>query len=151
MPTLSIPVRVPSEVLQALGEYTGHFWADPAMEPIICEAIRAWMKPAPAAQQQPATASAAGYQWKEVFLPEGTRLRACFNRKTYFAVVSGAEIKCEERAISPSGFANLHGSGNRNAWKAIWLRLPGSDNWLPAHVCRSAQKATIVRMLGDDV
>ncbi|WP_229417116.1 hypothetical protein [Massilia sp. Root418] len=53
--------------------------------------------------------------------------------------------------MSPSCFANLHGSGNRNAWKAIWLRFPGSDEWLLADVCRSARKAAIARLLGDAV
>jgi hypothetical protein len=50
--------------------------------------------------------------------------------------------------MSPSRFANLQGSGNRNAWKAIWLRLPGSDEWLLADVCRSARKAAIARLPG---
>jgi len=50
--------------------------------------------------------------------------------------------------MSPSQFANLRGSGNRNAWKAVWLRLPGSDEWLLADVCRSARKMAIARLLG---
>jgi len=46
--------------------------------------------------------------------------------------------------MSPSQFANLRGSGNRNAWKAVWLRLPGSDEWLLADVCRSAWSKAIM-------
>lgn len=119
----AFPIRVPSDVLEALGEFTGHFWSDSlALEPFICEAIRNYMKPAPAAQQQPAAPSEAGYQWKEVFLPEGTRLRACFDHQYYFAVVAGAEIKYGEHVVSPSCFANLQGSGNR---KAAIARLLG--------------------------
>ncbi|WP_295996551.1 hypothetical protein [Rugamonas sp.] len=143
-------VAVPTDLLEALGEHTGHFWSDPLMEPIIWDAIRALMNPAPAAPQQPAVPSEAGYQWKQVFLPEGTKLRASFGRQPYFAVVEGAEIKCGEQSMSPSGFANLYGSGNRNAWKAIWLRLPGSDAWLLADVFRSARNKAIARMFGDD-
>lgn len=142
------PIYLPSDLLQALGDHTGHFWSDPAMEDIVCDAVRAWMKPAPAAGQQPATVSEAGYQWKEVFLPEGTKLRACFGSQPWFAVVEGAEIRHGEHAISPSRFANLLGSGNRNAWKAVWLRLPGSEEWLLADVFRSARKAAIARLLG---
>jgi hypothetical protein len=145
----AFPIRVPSDVLEALGEFTGHFWSDSlALEPFICEAIRNYMKPGAAAQPQQAAPSEAGYQWKEVFLPEGTRLRASFGHQHYFAVVAGAEIRYDGRALSPSCFANLQGSGNRNAWKTIWLRLPGSDQWLLADVCRSAQKAAIARLLG---
>jgi len=62
--------------------------------------------------------------------------------------VEGDAIKYGEHAMSPSRFANLQGSGNRNAWKAIWLNLPGSDEWLLADVCRSARKAAITRLLG---
>jgi hypothetical protein len=97
-----------------------------------------------------ASGTDAGYQWKQVFLPEGTRLRASFGRQPYFAVVAGAQIKYGEHAISPPCFANLYGSGNRNAWKAVWLRFPGSDEWLLAEVCRSARQAAIARMVGDD-
>jgi hypothetical protein len=65
------------------------------------------VRPAPAAQTQPTAASRAGYQWKQVFLPEGTRLRACFGGHHYFAQLEGGEIKYGEHAMSPSRFANL--------------------------------------------
>jgi hypothetical protein len=147
----AFPIRVPDNMLVALGEFTGLRWNDSfGLEPFICEAIRNYMQPAPAAQEQAAAPSESGYQWKEVFLPEGTRLRAGFDRKQYFAVVAGAEIKYGEYAISPSCFANLYGSGNRNAWKAVWLRLPGSTEWLLADVCRSARKAAIARLMAGD-
>lgn len=148
----AFPIRVPSDILEALGAFTGHFWSDSLkLEPHVCAAIRAYINPAPPAQQQqPAAPSEQGYQWKQVFLPDGTRLRASFDHKPYFAVVEGAEIKYGDYAISPSCFANLHGSGNRNAWKTIWLRLPGSNEWLLADVCRSARKAVIAHMFGGD-
>lgn len=85
-----------------------------------------------------------------MFLPEGTRLRASFGGKPYFAVVEGAQIKYGKHVISPSGFANLEGSGNRNAWQAVWLRFPGSEEWLLADVCRAARNAAIARMFGGD-
>src|SRR5476649_1150542 len=79
-------VFLPAELLTAVGEHTGHFWPSPLIEPFICDAIRAWMKPVPAAKRLPTAASEAGYQWKQVFLPEGTKLRASFDRRPYFAV-----------------------------------------------------------------
>jgi hypothetical protein len=148
-----MPVFIPFKTLEALGELTGNWWSNTlAMEPFILEAIENYIKAPPARQQQqPAAPSEAGYQWKQVFLPEGTTLRACFGKQPYYATVEGAQIKYGEHAVSPSCFANLHGSGNRNAWKAIWLRLPGSDEWLLANVCRAARKAAIARLLGDAV
>lgn len=145
---LETPVRLPADVLQALGERTGISWPDFRMEDIIADAIRAYMGPAPVATRQPAATTEAGYQWKEVFLPEGTRLRASFRGLSYFAVVQGAEIKYGGQAISPSGFANQQGSGNRNAWKAVWLSFPGSEEWLLADVCRTARLAAIARLIG---
>lgn len=43
--------------------------------------------------------------------------------------------------------ATCDGSGNRNAWKAIWLGFPGSQEWLLADVCRAARKAAIADMM----
>jgi hypothetical protein len=146
-----MPVYIPVETLEALAKFTGNWWSDTfAMEPFILEAIDNYIK-APPAQQQPEAPSEAGYQWKQVFLPEGTRLRAFFAGQPYYATVEGAQIKYGEHAVSPSCFANLHGSGNRNAWKAIWLHLPGSDEWLPADVYRAARRAAMVRLLGNTV
>ena len=50
--------------------------------------------------------------------------------------------------LSPSAFANLRGSGHRNAWKALWLRFPGSEQWILADTCRAQQKALIARLFG---
>jgi hypothetical protein len=150
MPTLDYPIRVPSDVLQTLGEFTGQSWSDGlALEPFICEAIRNYVQPAPATRAQPCSATGERYQWKQLFLPAGTRLRASFGGHNYFARVEGGEIRYGEEVMSPSRFANLQGSGNRNAWKAIWLCLPGSENWLLAAVGRSGRKAAIARLLGD--
>jgi hypothetical protein len=152
MKTLDFPIRVPSDVLEALGEFTGHAWSDSlALEPFICEAIRNYLRPAPAARTQASDSAVvnAGYQWKQLFLPEGTRLRASFGGHSYVAKVEGDVIKYGEQVVSPSQFANLQGSGNRNAWKAVWLSLPGSEEWLLADVLRSARKAAITRLTGD--
>lgn len=148
MGTFTFPYRLPNELMEEFGTFSGVHWSGWEIEPLICDAIRAYMKPAPAAQLQQAAGGDAGYQWKQVFLPEGTRLRASFGRKPYFAVVQGSEIRCGEQSLSPSAFANLQGSGNRNAWKAVWLRFPGNDQWVLADTCRVQQKAVIARLFG---
>jgi hypothetical protein len=137
-------MRLPADLMVELGELTGIAWNSWELEPIICDAIRRYMHPpAVAAQEQTSTASGAGYQWKQVYLPDGTRLRASFGGTPYFATVTGTEIKSGDLALTPSGFANLQGSGNRNAWKAVWLRFPGNEQWVLADVCRTKQKAAI--------
>lgn len=154
MSTLQFPTRLPADLLVELGELTGIRWNSWELEPIICEAIRRYMHPPAApAREQTSTTSDAGYQWKQVYLPDGTRLRASFGGQPHFATVTGTEIKSGDLALTPSGFANLYGSGNRNAWKAVWLRFPGNEQWVLADVCRAKQKAAIVRLFGgaDDV
>ena len=147
MPTLDFPIRVPADVLMSLGDYTGHSWSDSlALEPFICEAIRRYVQAAPTSVPQTITPVCAGYQWKEVFLPEGTGLRTYFAGRSNFALVEGEEIKFDGQAVSPSRFANLQGSGNRNAWKVIWLRFPGNHEWILADVCRSVRKEAIARL-----
>jgi len=149
MDILRASVRLPSDILVELGDLTGHHWNSWELEPIICDAIRAYMNPPKPGNYEPMAADAdAGYQWKQVFLPEGTRLRASFGREPYFAIVKGMEIKFGDLALTPSAFANLRGSGNRNAWKAVWLRFPGNEQWVLADVCRSKQKTAIARLFG---
>ncbi|HJV01169.1 MAG TPA: hypothetical protein VJ752_11505 [Burkholderiaceae bacterium] len=47
-------VRLPADVLEALGDHSGHWWSDPELEPVIVEVIRAFIKPVSATRQQPA-------------------------------------------------------------------------------------------------
>lgn len=141
-------VYMPWELLKAFSEHTGLFWSSIEMEGAICDAIASAMKPQPAQVPAPALedTSARGYQWKQVFLPDGTVLRASFGRQPYFAVVEGSEIKYGEFSLSPSAFANLQGSGNRNAWKAVWLRFPGFKDWVLADECRAVRRAMTARL-----
>ena len=149
MAILLSSVRLPSDILVELGELTGHRWNSWELEPIICDAIRGYMNPSvSSAQEHKPTDTDAGYQWKQLFLPDGTRLRAAFGGVPYFAVVKGAQIKFGDDSVTPSGFANLQGSGNRNAWKTVWLRFPGNEQWVLADVCRSRQKTAIARLFG---
>ena len=149
--TPTFPTRIPNELLQELGDFAGVFWCGEEVEEVICEAIRAYLKRAPEDQaQQPATGinsvdTDTGYQWKQLFLPEGTRLRASFGKAPYTAVVQGGQIRCGEQTLSPSAFANLRGGGNRNAWRAVWLRFPDGGQWVLADTCRALQKTAITR------
>jgi hypothetical protein len=72
-----------------------------------------------------------GFQWKGVFLPDGTNLRTSHGSRTDFAKVVGERIVCEREFVTPSAFANRHATG-RNAWRFVWLRFPGQENWIRA-------------------
>lgn len=77
-----------------------------------------------------------GFQWKNVFLPEGTALRTSYCGAIEFAKVVGNQVVTEDGAkVTPSQFANRHAKG-RNAWRFVWLRFPGNDYWIRASTCR---------------
>jgi hypothetical protein len=150
MRRLDVPIYLPSDMLEELGEHAGIFWSHPDIGDVICDMVRSCIHPtaatAGAAANNSEDLAPAGYQWKQVFLPSGTVLRASFGGQPYFAVVEGSLISFDQRKLSPSAFANLQGSGNRNAWKAVWLRFPGSVEWLRADVCRAARQSAIARL-----
>ncbi|WP_348699008.1 hypothetical protein [Duganella fentianensis] len=78
-----------------------------------------------------------GFQWKNVFLPAGTQLRTSHRNKVEFAIVVGEQIIAEDgQSLTPSQFTNRQASA-RNAWRFVWLRLPGDDYWVRADQYRS--------------
>jgi len=78
-----------------------------------------------------------GFQWKNIFLPEGTNLRTTYQHTTEFAKVVGDHILSDDgESLTPSLFVNRHAKG-RNAWRFIWLRFPGEEHWIRAMNCRA--------------
>jgi len=81
-----------------------------------------------------------GFQWKNVFLPEGTTLRTTYGTIVEFAKVVGHRIAADDgEVLTPSQFANRRAKG-RNAWRFVWLRFPGNDYWIRAGNCRARSK-----------
>ena len=71
-----------------------------------------------------------GYQWKNVFLPNGTRLRISYMGKDHFAEVRHEQIVYEGDRYTPSQFASkVANNTNRNAWRDIWIKLPNENRW----------------------
>lgn len=103
---------------------------------IAAEAIEEWMR-----RNHPAvlaTAGAAGYQWKRLFLPQGTLLRTVFAGKNHHCMVEGDTIVYDGKPVSPSGFVNAVGGIRRNAWKCTYVLFPHTKNWALADTLRPA-------------
>jgi hypothetical protein len=81
-----------------------------------------------------------GFQWKHLFLPNGTLLRTIFNGKNFHCLVEEDHIRYNGQIISPSGFANAVGGVRRNAWKVIWVLFPDSSVWKLAGTLRTKKK-----------
>jgi hypothetical protein len=95
--------------------------------------------------------TAAGYQWKELFLPDGTDLRMSFENEVYHARVTGDAIVYQGRRVSPRQLTIAIAGDGRNAWRDLLLRLPGEKNWRPASLLRRNVQASIQAKPGGEV
>ncbi|MBC7452586.1 MAG: hypothetical protein H7335_02570 [Massilia sp.] len=105
--------------------------AEPAAASIVASIASANAKAHPAA---PCTAL--GYQWKELFLPDGTDLRMHCKGETHHARVSGDALVYQGRNVSARQLTIAIAGDGRNAWRELSLRLPGEKQFHPASLLR---------------
>lgn len=105
---------------------------------IAAEAIDEWVRrhnpddiPTPAVR---------GYQWKSLFLPDGTLLRTVFGGKNHHSLVENDSILYNGQAVSPSGFINAVGGMRRSAWRCTWILLPETKEWKLADTMRTRER-----------
>lgn len=78
-----------------------------------------------------------GYQWKSVFLPEGTVLRSWSYGEHNYARVEGDQIIHKGKSVSPNQFAQSFARATRNAWSDLYVRRPGDKQFKLACRLRS--------------
>jgi len=132
--TIDVPVPIP--VFQQLCDYLDSQPRRLEISAVAGIAIKEWLEGASAPRDVRSLLS--GYQWKGLFLPSGTVLRASFKGRSQQAAVQGDAIIFDGRAVSPSEFVNALGGTNRNAWRAVWLLFPDEKIWRLAATCRDA-------------
>jgi hypothetical protein len=123
-------VELPRPTYSALWEYLkqqGRQWEIPS---VLADAVELWM-----AKQQEAKGTY-GYQWKTVFLPEGTVLRSWSYGEHNYAKVQGDRIIYEGRVVSPNQLAQHFGRSTRNAWNDLFIRRPGDKTFKQACLLR---------------
>lgn len=88
-------------------------------------------------------ASVRGYQWKSLFLPEGTELRSWSYGEHNYARVVGDEIIHRGKAVTPNQFAQSFARSMRNAWVDLSVRRPEDKQFRMARLLRQelAQQA----------
>lgn len=102
----------------------------------IDSAIDLWFR---AQAQLPAgcdPASIRGYQWKSLFLPEGTEIRSWSYGEHNYARVVGDEIIHKGKSVTPNEFAQSFARSMRNAWKDLSIRRPEDKQFKMAHRLR---------------
>ena len=77
-----------------------------------------------------------GYQWKSLFLPEGTVLRSWSYGEHNYARVEGDKIIHDGQSVSPNQFARSFARTARNAWFDLSVRRPGDRQFKMASVLR---------------
>ncbi len=78
-----------------------------------------------------------GYQWKQLFLPDGTRVRMEYLEQSYFARVVGDQLIYGGASVSPRAMTLAIAGDGRNAWRDLWLRMPGERDWVNARRLRA--------------
>jgi hypothetical protein len=89
--------------------------------------------------EQP-TEQGEGAYFKDVFLPEGTELRATHKGKTYFAKISGSEWidgTTGQRRNSPSQAAYFITNNHVNGWLFWLVKRPNDDVWHSLNALRA--------------
>ena len=124
-------------LFKALSAHLGEGWYSARMEESLETAVYEWIdRQKSAGSEPPNSPPLNGYQWKHLFLPEGTYLRTIIDGCSYQAVVEGGSIMCDGLPVSPSQFANLTGPHRRSAWRTLWVLFPRTSEWKAANSLR---------------
>ena len=133
-PTIGVPVTF--TVFQELCKFLDGSTVSEELAAVASKAITAWIEQQSAPPKEDSPALLGGYQWKQVFLPEGTKLRVVVKRRTFHADVVGGQIVFNGQTTSPACLVNQLASTTRNAWKHVWVLFPGEARWQLAQSLR---------------
>ncbi len=135
---VQLSVNIDTVLLQDLLAYLEEVRSELEPSEATAYAVQYWL----AAMRQSAAPSperaGRGYQWKSLFLPEGTRLRMYCQHEYGYAQVVGDQIIYQGRALTPNQLVTACSGGTRNAWRDLSLKFPGEKTWKLACVHRNA-------------
>lgn len=133
--TISVPISTDQFLELANFLHSNNDPRDPV--DMVTFAIDYWLLKASLDPEQWLTKSdTRGFQWKSLFLPEGTQIRMQYKGSYSYAKVEGDEVIFNGKAISPASLANTIARGSRNAWRDLWIKRPGDKEWKLADDCR---------------
>ncbi|MTV41761.1 hypothetical protein [Duganella radicis] len=98
----------------------------------LIKAVQLWI-----AQGRADAIPAKGYQWKQLFLPDGTRIRLRAFGVWHNATIVDDKLIYKGKAISPHQMARQAAGDGRNAWREIWILMPGQKRWANAAILRA--------------
>jgi hypothetical protein len=131
--TVGVPVH--TDTLQRLVDHLSSHDGMQDLAEAVSAAIDGWLREQ-SGDAASATESLRGYQWKTLFLPEGTVLRSWSYGDANLARVVGNQIIHAGRAVSPNQFAQAFARTTRNAWSDLSVKRPGDKHFRLACVLR---------------
>jgi hypothetical protein len=129
-------VLPPAEALSRLADFLEETGSPLSATDAAAAAIDEWIAAERAQVKLVPATPTHGYQWKSLFLPEGTELRMHFARQDYHARVVGDHIVYGGQPMSPRQMTIAVAGEGHNAWRALWVRLPADGKWRPASLLR---------------
>ncbi|WP_254451976.1 hypothetical protein [Duganella vulcania] len=130
-------VQLPTDTLLKLIEKLRRRGGSQDMSEAMAQAIECWLSD-PARFEPGADLSGIhGYQWKSLFLPEGTVLKSWSYGENNYARVEGDQIIHNGHAVSPNQFAQSFARSTRNAWQDLSIRRPGDKTFKMASRLRN--------------
>jgi hypothetical protein len=144
-----ISVPIPTEQFLELSNFlrANSDPRDPVL--VVNEAIDYWIQNASWKPELLAQTDARGYQWKNLFLPDGTQIRMPYKGTFYYANVESDQIIYEGKSISPGSLANQIASSSRNAWRDLWIKRPEDKEWTLANNYRRDTETETDKLLAD--
>jgi hypothetical protein len=116
---------------------------------VVSVAVDYWIENASWKPELLAESDARGYQWKNLFLPEGTQIRMQYKGAYSYAKVEGDEIIYQGKTISAGSLANSIAGSNRNAWRDLWIKRPWRQGmetgWRLPHGIEGTQRQALAR------
>jgi len=131
-----VSVQISSGLFIELANYLQEFGDERDPAEIVEAALISWLS---VARGELAEAPMRGFQWKRLFLPEGTELKMNYRGTQAFAKVLGDSVVYRGRQTTPNRFVAEVAGTARNAWEVLWLRLPGQHHWKNAMFLRNEQ------------
>ena len=146
---IEVSVPIPTQQFLELADFlrSSNDRRDPVMA--VRDAIDYWLQNADWKPELLAQSATRGYQWKALFLPEGTEIRMPYKGTYYYAKVEGDEIIYEGKSISPGSLANTITSSSRNAWRDLWIKRPDDKEWKLSDDCRRENRQATDTLLSE--
>ncbi|MFC0167336.1 hypothetical protein ACFFKC_04515 [Pseudoduganella danionis] len=125
----TVIAQVDPDTLRRLIQHMQRHGQPPDVSAAINTALKFWLDESVKLASEPSAARQRGYQWKTVFLPEGTILRSWSYGEHNYAEVIGDQIIHQGRSVSPNQFARSFARSMRNAWIDLSIRRPGEHHY----------------------